>query len=156
GATARQSDALLAPDQKRLSGLVEELRRTRTALARLSSARPDTVGAQEAWVKHFETLEEQKETLEARLTRQSEAYRLFLRAVRGGPDQVRVALPADAVLVDYLIYRPLKLPGGGRSFSLGESRVLAFIVRPDREPACVPLGRLAPVEEAVRGWRREV
>jgi CHAT domain-containing protein len=64
-------------------------------------------------------------------------------------------LPAAAALVDFFSYEYRTTnPKGPRGAAL-ETRLAAFVVRPDREIARVELGRFDPIREAIEDWRKD-
>ncbi len=87
--------------------------------------------------EELERLTAQKEALEAELALLSAEYREA--GGRVAPATLAAALPAGAVLVDYLFH------SGGLS---------AFVVRKGSAPARVGLGPGAPIAEAIVAWRR--
>jgi CHAT domain-containing protein len=143
----------LAADHPQLRGDLEALRAARARLGRLTLRTPDPAG-QAAWLKQVQALTEQKERLEAELSRRSAAFRRLGRRLT--PGQLSQLLPADLALVDLLEYTHYTLPKGGKGKLQQEQRLLAFVLRRGKEPVLVRLGPMTPIAEAVRAWRQPV
>ena len=62
------------------------------------------------------------------------------------PEELQEALPPRTALVDVLVHATYDDDG---------ARMVAFVVRSDREIRRVDLGAIAPLEEAVETWRRD-
>src|SRR5262249_39826120 len=69
---------------------------------------------------------------------------------------IRQALPERTALVEFLAYDHFLPPSRRTGRWQTERRLLAFVLRPDRETVLVRLGALAPVEAALRSWRLAV
>src|SRR5262249_1362432 len=105
------------------------------------------------WRKQFDELGAQRDGLEADLAAQSAAYRRTQQARQSGPDELVAALPDGVALVDFLAYTHFTNPRNGKR-PIREARLLAFVVRPGRPVALVPLGEESSVDGAVVIWRR--
>jgi CHAT domain-containing protein/tetratricopeptide (TPR) repeat protein len=103
--------------------------------------------------REMDDLVARKEQVEVDLARRSAAFRRRRAARRFGPDEVAAALPPGAALVDLLEYGHSELPAGGRGPLRFERRLLAFVLRPGRPVACVPLGSVKKINDAVQVWR---
>jgi CHAT domain-containing protein/Tfp pilus assembly protein PilF len=89
------------------------------------------------------------EELEQRLSSLSAAF----RAARGipGPGALSDSLPEGAVLIDYLAHgRGSSLPGDD------PQSLLAWVIRRGQPPVMIRLGPIAPIEEAITAWRKEI
>ena len=64
-------------------------------------------------------------------------------------------LPPGAVLVDYLVYEYVPLPGG-KDARPAEQRLACFVSRKGRPTVYLDLAPLAPVTEAVAAWRKDI
>ena len=100
----------------------------------------------------------QRDELVAGLTKRKEALETAIAAAVGmradrdalpTPADLAVALPADAVFVDFYRYRR----EDGKSAA---SAYTAFVLGPKGKPKRVDLGQAAPVEAALAAWRKAV
>jgi CHAT domain-containing protein/tetratricopeptide (TPR) repeat protein len=143
----------LAAEHPQLRGDLDRLRATRARLARLTLRTPAPAG-QAAWLKQVQALTEQKERLEADLSRHSASFRRLGRRLT--PGQVSRLIPPEAALVDLLEYTHYTLPKGGKGKFKHEQRLLAFVLRRGKEPVLVRLGPMTPIADAVRAWRQSL
>jgi CHAT domain-containing protein len=151
---AAQALDRFAHDAPELADTLARLRQTRQQLARVVYRPPLISTEQAAWVREVHRLSDEKDDLESEL-----AFRVRKPGVT--PPQPTVAdiqrsLPADTVLVDYFSYIHLGPPPSGRGRMAREPQMVAFVVRPQGPPECVPLGPREKIERAVEAWRREV
>ena len=103
--------------------------------------------------KQLAALSEEKERLERDLSRLSAEYRRGKQAAVVTPEQVRAALPRGTALVDILEYRHTA-PDPARKGALREEpRLVAFVLRPDRDPVRIDLGPSAIVPPLIERWR---
>jgi CHAT domain-containing protein/tetratricopeptide (TPR) repeat protein len=151
GAVARrQRRQRLARKESRLAADFAELDRVSCRLAALALGAGDPKDTQRR--RRIQALSEQKERLEGELARKSTAFRHEKDLPHLGPAQLQAALPADAVLLDFLEYRHV-WPSLSRKGGLkGERRLVAFVVRPDALVR-VDLGPLKPLREVLKRWR---
>ena len=76
---------------------------------------------------------------------------------RAGPlEQVTASLSGEEALIDLFEYTHSGPPHEGKGPLRRERRLLAFVLRPGRPVALVPLGPVSPVTDAVRSWRGAV
>jgi CHAT domain-containing protein len=134
-----------------VAGLLDKLDAVTRELARLAFAVPDPAGRAER-AKRLQELADRKEAIEADLAGRSAAFRDG--PARPLPDAAALAaaVPADAVLIDFLAYSQTTPPKSGVTWG-SEPRLLAFVVRPGRPVVQFDLGPLAPVAQAVTAWR---
>jgi CHAT domain-containing protein len=134
---ARQAFLREARADPALAGTAAELRRRSAELAELAFGAPGPKVAE-----RIEELARERDRLEQKLAAAT-AGRAAPRPPT--PDEVRAALPADAVLIDYFACSPPDV--------FGPPRLFAYIARRDRPPVRVDCGPLAAVETAVAAWR---
>jgi CHAT domain-containing protein len=128
-----------------------ELQAVVNELATLALARPEPA-QREAVRDRLGTLTRRRELLESEL---SAAARDAAGPTRApGPAQVAAALPADAVLVDILVYTHSVPPASGKGPWRSRRHAAAFVVAPNRRAELIDLGALEPIEKAVEEWRR--
>ena len=130
----------LAASDPAIAGQFEQLRSITQRLSAMTLNVPEPERL-ETWRSQLDELQRQKDRLEADLMRSSSTFREANRKVTF--DEVRQAIPADGVLVDFFEYGR----GDGR-------RIVASIVRRDAEPVMLDLGSATEAEEAIRVWRR--
>ena len=88
-----------------------------------------------------------------RAARLDAGFRAARAEARRTPEQLQAALPPGTALVDMLAYTAIQPPAQGKGEFQGESRLVAFVVRPDRPIARIDLGPMAPIEKAIDEWR---
>ena len=113
-------------------------------------ARPQPAGRLAPRSRHADR---RKDQLEEELTRQSAAFRAARAEAQRTPEQLQAALPRDAALIDVLEYTHSSPPPEHKGKMKFESRLIAYVVRPDRPIARVELGPLAPIRAAIDAWR---
>ena len=121
-------------------------------LATLALAKPDPEKAA-AWRDKIAELSRRTDELEAELARLDAGFRAAQAEVVRTPEQLQAALPPGTALVDMLAYTALQPPAQGKGKFQRESRLVAFVVRPDRPIERIELGPMAPVQKAINEWR---
>jgi CHAT domain-containing protein/Tfp pilus assembly protein PilF len=153
---ARQSEEVAVLDQPQLQPLMDRLRAKRANLAKLLQISPPTLQERRAWQQRFHKTEDELEKLEQELAQQSEPYRRFRDLGKATPKDVIDALPARSALIDFLFYTH-RTPAQQRQGKVhGDRRLLAFVLRPKRDPVLVPLGKAALIAKLVLDWREAV
>ena len=148
----RQRQAKALADEPRLAPTFRELQRTAARLAHLMLVTPDPMGA-ESWRRQVAELLTEKERLEQKLSVASASYCQATKEVT--LEDLRLALPAKSVLIDFLEYEHWTPPkegekGGFRS----ERRLVAFIISHEQaELEPINLGPVAPLSRAIDQWR---
>jgi tetratricopeptide (TPR) repeat protein/CHAT domain-containing protein len=133
----------------------ELYRELAVAARQLNSASRTTPkpGQAESYRQRLEQLSEALEALEKKLATVSADFHRQLDERKRTPDDIRRVLPKDTVLVDLLEYQTTKsqVKPGERE---DESRLVAFIIRPDQPVEAVYLGLLEPIAKNIVEWRR--
>jgi len=125
----------------RLSAVAQELSSlTYGAPATLSSA---------AYRERLDTLAAQQERLQAQLSSRSAVFRQTVAPVTLA--EVRQALPADAVLVEWFRYRTSDSKPGAAAGS--QARYVAFVVERSGEPVAIDMGDAAVLETLIARFR---
>jgi CHAT domain-containing protein/Tfp pilus assembly protein PilF len=137
-----------SPAASRFAAYQETVKR----LAMLALATPDPQQAP-AWQEQVAELSRRKDEQEAELARLDPGFRAARAEATRTPEQLQAALPRGTALIDLLVYTAFQPPAQGRGEFQQERRVVGFLVRPDRPIARVELGPLAPIQEAIEGWR---
>lgn len=93
----------------------------------------------------------EQEALERRLSEGSAAFREDREQFRATPAAVAARMPPGSALVEYVAFANYGRPGN-------PPWLAAFVLEagPGSAPVLVDLGPAAPVEEAIRTWRKEV
>ena len=97
-------------------------------------------------------LETREQQLEASLSQQSREYRAQALAVT--IDAVQAALPADAVLVEFISYRPFDPLAIKRDARFGPARYVAFVLGRTGAPVSLDIGDAATIDALVDRLRR--
>jgi CHAT domain-containing protein/tetratricopeptide (TPR) repeat protein len=155
-AAGRRFEELLARDRPELRPLADQLRLAQASLGHMAQITPTTPELRYDWVKRFDALEAEVERLERALAEKSDTFRRFRDLRPAGSAEVAAALPRDASLVDFVAYHHHSPAPKAKPAYKVENRLLAFIVRRDRDPVCVPLGKADDIEEAIFAWRAAV
>ncbi|WP_437876255.1 CHAT domain-containing tetratricopeptide repeat protein [Sorangium sp. So ce513] len=98
-----------------------------------------------------QALVEEREGIEAEVSRRSAAFRAEQRPVLLA--EVQAAIPDDAALIELFAYRPYQ-PRARQRDRLGEPRYVAYVLRPTGAPAFADLGEVKAIDAAVEELRR--
>ncbi|WP_437512655.1 CHAT domain-containing tetratricopeptide repeat protein [Sorangium sp. So ce1099] len=98
-----------------------------------------------------QALEEEREGVEAEVSRRSAAFRAEQRPVLLA--EVQAAIPEDAALIELFAYRPYQ-PRTAPRDRLGEPRYVAYVLRRKGGPAFADLGEVKAIDAAVEELRR--
>jgi tetratricopeptide (TPR) repeat protein len=134
----RQAEEHLAHDHPGLQTVLDELRQVRAGLAHLARKPAATAAQQADWLKRFADLERDKEKLETRLAQKSTDFRRSLHLRKASTEEVQKILPTGTALVDFVRHTHFTPPPKGKGGSVTESKLLAFVIRPDRGPGACP------------------
>jgi CHAT domain-containing protein/tetratricopeptide (TPR) repeat protein len=120
----------------RVQTLASDIGKLRQTLADATRRTPD------AFEKTLQTLEgKRRELIDA-----SPEYKSRLQVLQANADDVRKALPADAVLVEFRQFRPFDF----RTEKLGEPRFAGLLLTSAGEPVVADLGPVLEVQSLVR------
>ena len=145
---ARQARDAAGPDTARLLDRLRQV--TRRIFGLLMDNRPaDSKSDLRDVPDEIRTLSAERDDLERQLTERSAVFRTIQARARVGSREVRAALPAGSALIDLVDYFHLEPPAKGQTEPSEEPRMVAFVVRPERqEVVIVPLGPT----QALAGW----
>lgn len=137
-------------DQK----LLDQLKEARARLARLVLDGPQrtTLAEHQSRIK---VLEQQRETLEGEISRRSAGFRAQSQPVT--ISAVQAAIPAQAVLIEFAVYRPYNPRYTKVAERFGPSRYVAYVLFPNAAQAegrWVDLGEQQPIDSAIDQLRR--
>jgi CHAT domain-containing protein len=151
----RQFARLLSsnPDSK-VGKLVLQLQQTTRLLAALTLAPVDEHAASQRR-QQAKKLTREKEDLERQLADLSDAFRRQHRQADLTFADLQKSLPADAALVDFLVYTHHDHRQRQRRQRF-QKRVAAWVIRPGHPLVRIDLGPAQPIEEAVAAWRQRL
>ncbi|HET9834510.1 MAG TPA: CHAT domain-containing tetratricopeptide repeat protein, partial [Vicinamibacterales bacterium] len=145
----------LAPVRQRLGTetaqrLFDDLAATTRELARLALSDPPDLPSTDrpAAIKR---LEAQKENLEYALSQQSAEFRPQARSVT--LDAVRAAIPDDAALIEFEVYRPFDPNSDTNSTAYGVPHYAAYVITSHQAVRGFDLGRAVSIDESVEALR---
>jgi CHAT domain-containing protein/Tfp pilus assembly protein PilF len=149
------TDALAAVRQRlgtaAAQQLFDDLTTTTRDLARLALADPKDAASTDR-VTAIRRLEAQKEKLESALSEQSAEFRARARPVT--LDAVRAAIPDDAALIEFSVYRPFDPSADSNATAYGASRYVAYVIQSHESPRGFDLGPTAEIDRAVDRLRQ--
>ncbi len=131
--------------------LIEQFNKTTAELARLVLNGPQTLTYQEHQKKILE-LEEEKERLERNISRRSAEFRAYLQVVT--LSAIQAAIPANAALIEFAIYRPFDPKAESNSEAYKAPRYVAYVIRQRQGVGWCDLGDAKAIDDAIEGWRR--
>ena len=150
---ARQARDAADPDTTRLLDRLRQVTRQIVGLSmdnRPAQSKSDPRDVPD----EIRTLSAERDELERQLTERSAVYRTIQARARVGSGEVRAALPEGSALIDLVDYFHLEPPAKGQTEPSEEPRMVAFVVRPERqEVVIVPLGPSQALAEWIDRWR---
>jgi CHAT domain-containing protein/Tfp pilus assembly protein PilF len=148
----RQAQRQLAEgNDKAAAKLAAELTDATGSLARLYRSNSANNPHRDAQLAE---LSDRVEALQQQLSGINVEFRLERDQQRRTPDEIRKALPADAVLIDLLgnmYFQPASEKGKRGTWC---SDLIAFVVRAGQPVERVELGPAEPIQQAIEHWRR--
>jgi CHAT domain-containing protein len=150
----RHLDTLASTDDE-TRGLSLDLRSARERLARLLVVPlPDP----KAHAERLQKLTDEKEEAEQKLARRLKVTAPTAKRAILAPEDLLRTLPRDAAFVDLLRYWSIDQDPKvtGKKGQTWTPRYVAFVLRQGQPVQRVELGQAAPIEEALRQWRREI
>ena len=139
-------------DDNRSRVLLTELNNTTGRLARLAFTATDGVSPDERR-RSITELETEKERLEAELGEYSE-LRGQIRPVT--LEAVQAAIPDDAALVEFVIFRPFDPKAEVSSDAYSQPHYAAYVLRKDGAPRGVDLGPAKDIDQSIEALRQAV
>ena len=150
---ARQARDAADPDTTRLLDRLRQVTRQIVGLSmdnRPAQSKSDPRDVPD----EIRTLSAERDELERQLTERSAVYRTIQARARVGSGEVRAALPEGSALIDLVDYFHLEPPAKGQTEPSEERRMVAFVVRPERqEVVIVPLGPSQALAKWIDRWR---
>jgi CHAT domain-containing protein/Tfp pilus assembly protein PilF len=130
--------------------LLDRLNEVNSRLARLVLNEPQTE-APSAYQQRIETLEEQREGLDAEISRRSAGF--YERAQPITLAAVQQAIPDDAALIELAVYRPFNPQAPDNEKAYGEPHYVAYVIRKQGDARYQDLGAVEEIEARVKAWR---
>ena len=135
-----------AEEQQQLDDLAQVTR----DLARVALSDPKGMSPSEH-LATIQRLERQRESLESALSERSAAFRAQAAPVT--LDAVRSALPDDAALIEFAVYRPFDPKAESNTTAYGDERYVAYVLT-RRDTRGVDLGPASAIDEAIGAFRQ--
>ena len=129
--------------------LFDQLSAVAQELSTLTFRGPEKLSP-EAYRRRVDGLAHEQERLQMELSSRSAAFGEAVRPIT--LDDVRQALPLDAVLLEWFCYQPFD-PKAKESARWGAPRYLAYVLTRTDEPVAIDLGAAQPIEDSVAECR---
>ena len=140
----------LKPDER---AWLDQLASVRAEESRLVLRGPGS-GTIDTFNQRLQTLDADAQSLESRISERSESYRSSHADVT--IEAIQRALPADAVLVEYVVYRPFNPQEARRDAKFLPPHYAAFVLPAHGEPLSIDIAPADRVNAAVDGLRRAI
>ena len=131
--------------------LLDQLKGITGQLARLALNTADPPDPEDRQALNRD-LQARKEQLEAALSERSDEFRVRTQTVT--LEAVQAALPADAALVEFVIFRPFDPRAERNAEAYGPPHYAAYVIRRDAPPFGWDLGPAATVDESIDFFRQ--
>ena len=134
-------------------GLLDQLNATTAQLARFALNAPEGTSpeARQAQIKGLEGLQER---LEGEIGARDAEFRVQTQPV--SLPAVQAAIPEDAALLEFAVFRPFDAAADQNSDAYGPPRYAAYILRRDAAARGVDLGPAQPIDEAIAAAGRGI
>ncbi len=139
----------LPEDQK----IFDRLSDMRTSLANLTLR---GVGNEkpEIYQQKLKTLEEERENLEDKVSRQSAEFRVSSQSI--SVDAIRAAIPENAALVEFVLYEPINPKSTSAEKSSNSPQYVAYILRRQGKIQWKELGDAKTIDAAINNFRQSL
>jgi CHAT domain-containing protein len=138
------------PDDQKL---LDDLNAATSGYAALALNGPGKV-AVEDYQQRLASLRDRKEDLEAEISKRSAEFRSQSREVTLAG--VQAAIPSDAALIEFVIYRPFDPKKEPTSDAYGAPHYIAYVIPPRGEVQWRELGPAAEIDARVQAWRQSL
>ena len=156
-AQKRFQEALVYSDDPKAAKTFQELATVRAMLSRLVFSGPKKEGF-ESYRGKISNLEKQKEILEAKLSRLSQAFALKQKIAKADSEKVAEALPSGSVLLEFARVDIFNFTGKGKEKRWFPAHYLAFVLHSglgDRV-GLMDLGDAETIDNAVASFKRDI
>jgi CHAT domain-containing protein len=130
--------------------LLDQLSATTAALAKLALNGRQAMAADQ-YRAEIARLEQRKERIETEISEQNAQFRA--QAVPVTLQRVQEAIPRDAALIEFAVFRPFNPKAATNSAAYAEPHYAAFVVKRQGTPRGVDLGPAAAIDAAVSAFR---
>jgi len=156
-AQKRFQEALVYSDNPEAVQTFQELSRVRAQLSKFVFSGPGKEGT-EAYKQNIKDLEAQKEQLEAKLSRLSQAYAMQQKIAKADVDKVAKALPTNTVLVEFARVGMFNFKAKDQKQKWNPAHYLAFVLHAGNgdQVAMADLGEADPIDQAVTAFKKIV
>lgn len=131
--------------------LLDQLNEVNARLSKMILSSPQKISLEEQQ-KQIKAIETEREKLESEISRRSAGFYEPSQPVM--LDAVRNAIPADAALVEFAVYRPFDWKAEGDSIGFGKPHVIVYILRPTGEVQWKELGEAQTINAAISELRK--
>jgi CHAT domain-containing protein/Tfp pilus assembly protein PilF len=131
----------------------DKLSNTTSQLARLVLNGPQNTSLTEHQNK-VKVLEEQREKLEADISRRSAGF--YVKAEPVTLAAVQAAIPEQAALIEFAIYRPFDPKAPDNQKAYGHPHYVAYVIRHQGDVQWTELGEAKKIEDAINALRQAV
>jgi CHAT domain-containing protein len=156
-AQKRFQEALIYSDDPEAIKTFQELSRVRSQLSRLTFA--DT-GKQDldTYKKRIAYLESQKQELEAKLSRLSQAFALSKKVAKADCEKIARSLPNNTVLIDFAKVDMFNFKAKGKEKKWNPPHYLAFVLHSGKgdKVGMIDLGDAEEIDKAVTRFKKEI
>ncbi len=129
----------------------DQLSELTSKLANLALNGPQKMPAAE-YSEKMKTLEDQRELLEEEMNRRTAGF--SSRSKPATLAAIEAAIPENAALIEFAVYRPFDPQAQDNAKAYGEPRYVAYVVRRQGEVQWKELGAASPVDEAINRLRQ--
>jgi CHAT domain-containing protein/Tfp pilus assembly protein PilF len=130
--------------------LLDRLNDVTAQLARLVLGGPKNAAPVE-YQKEIKTLEEEKEALEAEISRRSAEFRANSQPITLA--SIQAAIPTNAVLLEFASYQPYDVKAARNDKEYGAPRYVAYLLRREGESKWRELGDAKTIDAAIAAFR---
>src|SRR5262249_19920361 len=130
---------------------LDQLNDVTAKLSRLVLNGPQRTSAEEDQ-KSIKAFEEQRERLESEISRRSDGFYQRTRTIT--ISDIQAAIPGDAALIEFAVYRPYRPEAANDETAYGEPRYIAYVIRRLGEVRWKDLGEAKTIDAAIDRWRQ--
>src|SRR5262249_55399549 len=132
--------------------LVDEMNEINAQLSRLVTGNRGQLSSEE-FERTIKDLEDKREKVEADVARASQGH--YQAPVPVTLENVRNAIPADAALLEFIVYEPFNGKARDQNF-YGEPRYVVYVVRKEGDVKWVELGDAKEIDDLLTKFRNAI